>query len=134
MKHFEVSAAVIIRKDADGMIRIFCAQRPDKGETAKKWEFPGGKLEPGETPEQALVREIREELDTEISIDSYITTVEHQYTAFSITMHVFFCTVKKGSLTLKEHLDSRWITLQELDSPDWAAADVDVVTAVKRAL
>lgn len=133
MKHFEVCAAVITRKDNYGKTEVFSAKRagPKPGkeltETNYKWEFPGGKVESGESREQALEREIREELDTQISVDKYIMTVEHEYKTFSITMHAFFCTIIKGNLTLKEHLDSAWFTLDKLVDLDWAAADVPIM-------
>ncbi len=136
MIHYEVAAAVIIRSTADGAAEIFCAQRPGpkagkkQNETDYKWEFPGGKIESGETRQQALVREIREEFDTEIAVGNYITTVEHEYETFSITMHAFYCTVINGSLSLREHLDSKWLLRTELEQQDWAAADVPVMKRV----
>jgi len=135
-KHVQVAAAVITRTNADGTTEIFCAQRPgpkpekEANETNYKWEFPGGKLEQGETPEQALVREIKEELDTEIAINKFVTTVTYEYNSFIITMHCYFCTVKSGSLVLKEHLASRWLTIQQLNCMDWAPADIEAVKAV----
>lgn len=128
-KHITVSAAVIIQNQM-----VFCAQRKDLGELARKWEFPGGKLEVGELPESALIREIKEELDSTISIKRKLTTVEHQYTTFDITMHAFLCHLVDGSLTLSEHLDSRWLSKDQLFSVDWAAADIPVVEIVKRLL
>ena len=136
MTHYEVCAAVIIRRVADDSTEIFCAQRPgpkpgkEANETNYKWEFPGGKMEAGETQKQALAREIREEFDTEISVGRYITTVEHQYQTFCITMHAFYCTVISGNLTLKEHLDSKWLKRSSLAALDWAAADIPIMQQV----
>lgn len=136
MKHYEVCAAVITRKSSNGKTEIFTAKRPGPKpgkeliETNYKWEFPGGKVELGETREHALAREIREELDTEVYVGKYIMTVEHEYKTFSITMHAFYCTVTKGNLTLKEHLDSKWLTEEELPSLDWADADKPIMAKV----
>lgn len=129
MKHFEVVAAVLIKEN-----RVFCAQRKNTGETAKKWEFPGGKLEAGESHQQALIREISEELFTKISVDTFVTTVNHQYNTFAITMHAYRCTILEGNLTLTEHLDSRWLTLDELSCVDWAPADLPIVERVRELL
>ena len=118
MKKVEVVAAVI-QKDN----KIFCAQRNLSKSMGGKWEFPGGKIEIGETREEALVREIREELDSDIVVDKYLMTVEHDYPTFHITMHAYLCTLEKGELILKEHNDSIWLTKEELLSLDWADAD-----------
>ena len=95
-------------------------------ETHFKWEFPGGKIEQGETREQALTREIWEEFGAKIEVGDFVTTVNHEYESFSITMHVFYCTLLEGRLNLKEHLDSKWLESGELMSVDWAAADAPV--------
>lgn len=125
MKRIEVVAAVI----ADGG-RIFATQR-GYGEFKDKWEFPGGKMEPGESPEEALVREIREELDTEIEVGKLLTTVEYTYPAFHLTMHCYLCSVRSGSLTLKEHEAARWLDRDSLRSVDWLPADIGVISALE---
>lgn len=126
MKKIEVVAAVIKKGD-----KYFCAQRKDFGELAKKWEFPGGKIESNETKEQALIREIKEELDTEINIIKYITTVYHQYNSFFLTMHAFECEVVTGELEISEHLDSKWLSKHEMGAYDFAAADIPIIEALK---
>lgn len=125
MKTIEVVAAIIIHND-----QIFATQR-GYGEFKDGWEFPGGKMEPGETPQQALVREIREELDTEIEVGSLVETVEYDYPNFHLTMHCFLCTIHSGELVLKEHEAAKWLTREELDSVDWLPADVKVVEKLK---
>ena len=120
-KHIEVVAAIIVR---DG--RIFATQR-GYGEWKDWWEFPGGKIEPGETPEDALKREIREELATEIEVDELLTTVEYDYPKFHLTMHCYLCTIISGDLSLLEHEDARWLAIDELDSVKWLPADKDVI-------
>ena len=122
MKHIHVAAAVIIERE-----RVFVAQRKDSGELGLKWEFPGGKLEPGETGEVAVIREIEEELSTRISVQRHLTTVHHQYSSCSLTMDAFLCTVVEGSLEIAEHRDYRWLAADELFSVDWAAADIPIV-------
>lgn len=125
MKTIEVVAAIITHND-----QIFATQR-GYGEFKDGWEFPGGKMEPGETPQQALVREIREELDTEIEVDSLVETVEYDYPNFHLTMHCFLCTIRSGDLVLKEHEAAKWLTKEELDSVDWLPADVLVADKLK---
>lgn len=125
MKTIEVVAAIITHND-----QIFATQR-GYGEFKDGWEFPGGKMEPGETPQQALVREIREELDTEIEVGSLVETVEYDYPNFHLTMHCFLCTIRSGELVLKEHEAAKWLTREELDSVDWLPGDVKVVEKLK---
>jgi 8-oxo-dGTP diphosphatase len=127
-KIIEVVAAIIQDED-----KIFATQR-GYGEFKDGWEFPGGKMEPGETPQQALVREIKEELDTEIQVGELLDTVEYDYPAFHLTMHCFMCTVKSGDLVLKEHEDARWLTKDTLDQVDWLPADKDLVGKIKEYL
>ena len=115
--------AAVIQKDN----KIFCAQRNLSKSMGGKWEFPGGKIEIGETREEALVREIKEELDSYIVVDKYLMTVEHDYPTFHITMHAYLCTLLKGELTLKEHHDSIWLDKNKLYQLDWADADKPVV-------
>ena len=124
-KQIEVVAAVI----CDGN-RIFATQR-GYGEWKDWWEFPGGKMEPGETPEAALQREIREELATEIAVESLLTTVDYDYPNFPLTMHCYLCKVKRGSLTLLEHEAAKWLTRDELGSVKWLPADEEVVDMIK---
>ena len=120
-KHIVVVAAIIVR---DG--RIFATQR-GYGEWKDWWEFPGGKIEHGETPEDALKREIREELATEIEVDELLTTVEYDYPKFHLTMHCYLCAIISGDLSLLEHEDARWLALDELDCVKWLPADKDVI-------
>ena len=127
-KRIEVVAAVI----REGK-RIFATQR-GYGEFKDYWEFPGGKMEPGETREAALRREIEEELQTEIAIERLLTTVEYDYPAFHITLHCFLCSVRKGSLTLTEHEAARWLDAGSLDSVDWLPADHSVIQLLKGVL
>lgn len=117
-KHYEVVAAVI-KKDG----KIFCCQRGPKGECAFKWEFPGGKIEKGETNEEALVREIKEELNCNIKVDRFITTVNYEYNTFIITMHVYLCHLINSEPILLEHKSSLWCDINEMKELDFAEAD-----------
>lgn len=126
MKQIEVVAAII--HDAEG--RLFATQR-GYGEWKNWWEFPGGKMEAGETPEEALRREIREELDTQIVVERLVETVEWDYPAFHLTMHCYLCHVESGRLELKEHEAARWLAPSELESVDWLPADRDLIKTLK---
>lgn len=125
-RQIEVVAAII--RDADG--RIFATQR-GYGEWQGWWEFPGGKMETGESPEEALIREIWEELETRIAIGRHLQTVEWDYPQFHLTMHCYLCRVESGALTLKEHEAARWLAKDELDSVRWLPADVQVIETLK---
>ena len=125
MKTVRVVAAVI--RDGD---KIFATQR-GYGEFKGGWEFPGGKIEEGETPQEALIREIREELDTEIEIGELIDTVEYDYPKFHLSMHCFLCTIVSGDLVLKEHEAAKWLTKDTLDSLDWLPADEGLIEKLK---
>ena len=126
MKRIEVVAAII--HDADG--RIFATQR-GYGDWKDYWEFPGGKMEPGETPEQALKREIWEELETRIEIERFVTTVEYDYPAFHLTMHCYWCHVESGSLKLIEHEAARWLEPGRLDCVRWLPADLSILPLIQ---
>jgi len=121
MKRIEVVAAVISRDE-----KYFATQR-GYGEFKDYWEFPGGKMEPGESREQALRREIMEELDTEIRVEDFLMTVDYDYPAFHLTMHCFLCTVVSGRLELKEHESAMWLVPQDLRTVNWLPSDEAVV-------
>ncbi len=125
MKTIRVVAAIIRDKG-----RIFATQR-GYGPYKDGWEFPGGKIEPGETPEEALKREIREELDTEIEVGEPAGHIEYDYTEFHLSMDCFFCNLLSGSLTLKEHEAARWLSPAELDSVSWLPADRSLIDGLK---
>ena len=126
MKTIHVVAA-IIEKD-----ELVLATQRGHGEFKGRWEFPGGKMEAGETPEQALIREIREELDIEILIEQYLCTVDHDYPTFHLTMHCFICSLVKGELSLREHEAAKWLDQNQLWSVEWLPADVDVEKKKKK--
>jgi len=128
MKTIKVVAA-IIKSDN----KIFATQR-GYGDFKDKWEFPGGKIEAGESPEQALVREIMEELNTTIHVDEFIQTVEYDYPEFHLSMDCFLCSVVEGELTLLEAEDARWLSKEELYSVEWLPADLDVVRTLESRL
>ncbi|MBR4948763.1 MAG: (deoxy)nucleoside triphosphate pyrophosphohydrolase [Clostridiales bacterium] len=127
MKTIKVVAAIIRDRD-----RIFATQR-GYGEYKDGWEFPGGKVEPRETPQEALVREIKEELDAEIVVGDLLTTVEYDYPTFHLSMDCFWATLVEGSkMKLLEHEAAKWLTLDELDGVEWLPADIKVVESINR--
>lgn len=129
MKKIEVVAAVIC-DTMETKEKIFATQR-GYGEFQGQWEFPGGKIEPGETAEQALIREIREELDTEIRVGKLIDTVEYDYPDYHLTMQCFWAEVVSGHLILKEHEAAKWLTRETLDSVRWLPADLGLIQKLK---
>ena len=126
MKRIEVVAAIIRHEG-----RILATQR-GYGDFKDGWEFPGGKMEPGETAEEAVVREIREELKVEIVPERLVTTVECDYPKFHLTMHCFLSSIRSGTVSLVEHEAAKWLKPDELDSVDWLPADVEAVQLLKQ--
>lgn len=131
MKTVKVVAAVICDSIKEKN-KIFATAR-GYGDLKGGWEFPGGKVEEGETPEQALVREIQEELDTLIEVGPFIDTIEYDYPSFHLSMDCFYCEVKEGRLELKEAEASKWLKKGELDSVDWLPADVILIDKIRQA-
>ena len=125
MKKIEVVAA-IIHKDA----AYFATQR-GYGEFEGMWEFPGGKIEPGESRESALKREIQEELCVNISVEDFICTTDYDYPSFHLTIHCYLCSIESGEIELREHKSARWLTVDMLDSVEWLPADLEVVEMLK---
>lgn len=125
MKHIEVVAAIIQRDGA-----YFATQR-GYGEFEGLWEFPGGKIEPGESREVALKREIQEELGIDITIDKFLCTTEYDYPSFHLTMHCYICCISSGEIELREHKSARWLTAETLDSVEWLPADKEVIDKLK---
>lgn len=125
MKTINVVAAII----RDGN-RVFATQR-GYGDYKDSWEFPGGKIETGETPQKALVREIKEELDTEIVVEDLLTIIEYDYPTFHLSMQCFWCQIVEGTLVLKEHEAARWLDLESIDSVDWLPADQIIIPLLK---
>ena len=128
MKTIEVVAAIIRKGD-----KIFATER-GYGPWKDWWEFPGGKMEAGESPEEALVREIREELSADIAIDRFLSTIEWDYPEFHLTMHCFFCSLKGEALHLNEHEAARWLGKEELEEVRWLPADVQLLPQIKEEL
>ena len=125
MKTIHVVAAIIRRGD-----KIFATQR-GYGAYKDWWEFPGGKIEAGETPEEALVREIKEELAADITVGKFITTVEYDYPEFHLIMDCFWCSIAHGELTLLEHEAAKWLPLDDLMQVNWLPADLDVIKCIE---
>lgn len=125
MKTVKVVAAIVVKKEDEEEL-IYATQR-GYGDFKDGWEFPGGKVEPGESPEDALVREIREELAIQISIDKHFHTVEYDYPSFHLSMDCYICHIEKGNPVLTEHEAAKWLNVKDIDSLDWLPADVEVV-------
>ena len=130
MKTVKVVAAVIIASNENGEKMIFATQR-GYGEFKDGWEFPGGKVESGETPQAALKREIMEELETEIEVGDLIETIEYDYPTFHLSMDCFWAQIVKGDLVLREHEAAKWLTKEQLESVDWLPADLGLVEKVR---
>lgn len=130
MKTIRVAAAIIKTTNEKGEPVIFATQR-GYGDFKGGWEFPGGKIEEGETPQQALVREIEEELETEIVVGELLGTIEYDYPTFHLSMDCFWAEILSGDLVLKEHEAARWLTKEELDSVEWLPADVTLVEKIR---
>ena len=123
MTHITVSAAIIVRTNPQTHKKELFATQRGYGDFKGGWEFPGGKLEPGESPQQCIVREIREELATEVKAEKTLAVVEYDYPSFHLTMHCILCSVVSGGLQLLEHEDAKWLTRETLNSVDWLPAD-----------
>lgn len=133
MKVVRVVAAVIKAVNEEGKSIIFATQR-GYGDFKGGWEFPGGKIEEGETPQEALKREIQEELDTEISVGELIETIEYDYPTFHLSMDCFWCEIVEGDLVLKEHEAARWLDKDSIDDVEWLPADITLVGKIKEAI
>lgn len=134
MKQITVSGAVIVRENPDTHKKEVFATQRGYGDYKDGWEIPGGKLEPGETPEQCIVREIREELASEVKAEKVLGVVEYDYPAFHLTMHCILCTLVSGKLTLLEHEAARWLTKETLRSVDWLPADLLILDEIEKVL
>ena len=125
MKTLNVVAAII--RDGDC---VFATQR-GYGDYKDSWEFPGGKIESGETPQEALVREIKEELDTKVCVGDLLTTIEYDYPTFHLIMQCFWCQIADGTPVLKEHEAARWLDMKHIDSVTWLPADLSIIPLIK---
>ena len=133
MKSIRVVAAIIRSISETGEPAVFATQR-GYGEYKDWWEFPGGKIEGEETPENALIREIKEELDATIDVDDFLITVEYDYPTFHLSMDCFWCSLKEGHLTLLEHEAAKWLPLNDLRQVNWLPADVMVIDAIEKSI
>ena len=133
MKTVKVVAANIKAVNENGETIIFATQR-GYGDFKGGWEFPGGKIESGETPQEALKREIIEELDTEVSVGELMDTVEYDYPQFHLSMDCFWCQIVRGNLVLKEHEAARWLTKDELNNVEWLPADITLIEKIRNLL
>ena len=131
MKTIRVVAAIIKAINEEGEPIIFATQR-GYGDFKGGWEFPGGKIEEGETPQEALVREIKEELETEIVVGELIDTIEYDYPTFHLSMDCFWAEIVSGDLVLKEHEAAKWLTKDELDSVEWLPADIGLIEGMRK--
>lgn len=130
MKIIKVVAAVIKSLNDKGQTIILSTQR-GYGEFKDSWEFPGGKIENGETPQEALKREIMEELDTQIEVGTLIDTIEYDYSDFHLSMDCFWCEIVRGNLVLKEHENAKWLTKEQLQDVEWLPADIKLIENIK---
>lgn len=133
MKTVKVVAAIIKAVNENGETIIFATQR-GYGDFKGGWEFPGGKIESGETPQEALKREIIEELDTEVSVGELMDTVEYDYPQFHLSMDCFWCQIVRGNLVLKEYEAARWLTKDELNNVEWLPADITLIEKIRNLL
>lgn len=131
MKTIRVVAAVIKSTNENNSPIIFATQR-GYGEMKGGWEFPGGKIEEGETPAEALIREIREELDTKIKVGELIDTIEYDYPTFHLSMDCFWCEIVSGDLVLKEHEAAKWLSREQINDVDWLPADITLIEQIKK--
>jgi 8-oxo-dGTP diphosphatase len=125
-KTFDVVAAVIVKDN-----KVFCAQRGPGRALEGKWEFPGGKIENNETHQQALIREIKEELNSEIEVNDFIICSYYEYETFNIYLHAYYCNIINGNLELTEHTNKIWISISLMNTLDWAPADLPIVNKIK---